>query len=151
MGGDTEALERAYVRVVMACTTRPEMRGYAAAMIAKLADVLEDPKAMPPGACVLVCLMNGRVWREGGRRPIPEACPHGVRAFSPTHPAPSGMPRRCDADAPLLLLWGVRCDCCCVEAVVSGSCTDARDARYTQRRRAARRTRRTCRCPPTAP
>jgi hypothetical protein len=34
MGGDKEALERAYVRVVMACTTRPEMRGYAAAMIA---------------------------------------------------------------------------------------------------------------------
>lgn len=45
---DTDALERAYVRVVMAITSRPEMRGYAAAMIAKLADVLEDPRGVPP-------------------------------------------------------------------------------------------------------
>jgi hypothetical protein len=48
---DTDALERAYVRVVMAITSRPEMRGYAAAMIAKLADVLEDPRGVPPSAC----------------------------------------------------------------------------------------------------
>jgi hypothetical protein len=67
MGGDTEALERAYVRVVMATTTRPEMAGYAAAMIAKLADVLEDPRAMPPGACpVLVECTHGDASNDAG-------------------------------------------------------------------------------------